>query len=313
MTTAALRAITAPPSSGRRALLGRLATSSSLPLVALGLIVVLWGSGPPVMKLISAPALSVAFARLWMGVPIMFAIQRASGLPITWPTVRRSFWGGLFFGVNMACMFNALNHASIATITVIAALQPGVMVVAGPLLGERVGRRALAWTAVATAGAAVAVLGAGASVHTSVLGVALSLATLISLSLYFLASKRARATLPSSQYIAGVMFWAAVVVTPVAALSGGFGGLGAIGAGDLGWMVLILAGPGVVGHLLMSWAVRMVPLSLSSMTMLGTTIVSILLAWPIHHQPVTVVQALGGALALLGVARVVRTPAPVAA
>lgn len=284
-----------------------------LAYVALGVVVLVWGMGPPLSKLITAPSLSVVFVRLWLAVPLMFAIQRASGSTPSWPALRATFVGGAAFAANMVCFFYALHHASIATISVIGALQPGVVMLgASRLFGERVTRWGASWTMVAIGGAAIAVLGAGATVHTSALGVVLSVGNVVGMTIYFFAAKKARATLGASEYIAGVMFWAAVVVTPVALLGGGLAGLSQFGRADWGWLLLVLVGPGLLGHTLMSWAVRFVPVSLSSMTMLGNTVVAILVSWPIHHEPVTLLQALGGAIALCGVAAVVSRPAPLA-
>ena len=60
----------------------------------------------------------------------------------------------------------------------------------------------------------------------------------------------------------------------------------------------MLIGPGVGGQLIMGWAVRWVPVSLSAMILLGATVVSIVAAWPIHGEQPTLVQLLGGAIVL---------------
>ncbi len=281
------------------------ALTAALPFLALAGVVVLWGMGPPLSKMVTAPALTIVFVRLWLAVPVMTAIQFASGTRPNWATLKATFLGGIMFGANMVAFFAALRHASIATLTVIAALQPGlVMLLAGRVFGEKITRWGVSWTLVSIGGAGIAVLGAGAKVHTSMLGVVYSVLTLLAMAVYFLAAKTARKTVSASDYIAGVMFWAAVAVTPAAVVGHGFDGFGSLGRGDLGWILLILIGPGVAGHLLMSWALRFVPVSLSSMAMIGTTVVSILAAWPIHHEPVTLLQVLGGAIALGGVAAV---------
>ena len=284
----------------------RLASAAALPFLALGAVVVLWGMGPPLTKLITAPSLSVVFVRLWVAVPLMTGLQLASGSRPSWPSLRASLLGGAAFAVNMVTFFFAIHRSSIATFTVISALQPGlVMLGASRLFGERVTRWGVAWTVVAIGGAGIAVLGAGAEVHTSGLGILFSLLSLGAMTVYFFAAKRARVTMGASDYMAGVMLWSAIFVTPIAILGGGLSGIGALGTADLWWLLVVLIGPGMAGHLLISWAVRFVPVSLSSMTMLGTTVIAIVAAWPIHHEPVTLVQALGGVIALGGVAAVI--------
>jgi drug/metabolite transporter (DMT)-like permease len=233
-------------------------------------------------------------------------MQVASGSRPSWAALRGSLLGGAAFAVNMVTFFFAIHRSSIATFTVISALQPGlVMLGASRLFGERLTRWALAWTAVAIGGAGVAVLGAGAAVHTTTLGIVFSVLSLLAMTVYFFAAKRARTTMGASDYMAGVMLWSAIFVTPVALLGGGLGGFSRLGTADLCWLAVVLVGPGLAGHLLISWAVRFVPVSLSSMAMLPTTVIAIVAAWPIHHEPVTLLQGLGGVIALGGVAAVI--------
>ena len=152
---------------------------------------------------------------------------------------------------------------------------------------------------VAIVGAAVAVLGAaGASVHSNPVGVACSVGSLVCMSVYFLASKQARATLGAGEYIMAVMVWAALVVTPVTAIGGGLGHLHELDRFDWLWITVMLIGPGVGGQLLMGWAVRFVPVSRSAMILLGSTAVSILAAWPIQGERPSLIQLLGGLITL---------------
>jgi len=280
---------------------------AALPMAALLAVVVLWGIGPPMSKYVTAPSLTIVFVRLWMAVPVMFALQAFAGSRPSVEQLRRTALGGVMFGLNMVAFFASLKEASIATLTVIGALQPGfVMFGASRLFGERLTRWGVSFTAVGIVGAAIAVLGAGAGVRSTPIGVFWSALSMVAMCVYFLAGKRARSDtkLSATDYIAGVMLWAAIAVTPFSLLLGGLGRLDAIGRADVMWMTLVLIGPGVAGHLLLSWALRYVPVSMSSTAMLGSTVISIAVAWPMHAQPVTAVQALGGAIALGAVAAV---------
>jgi len=269
------------------------------PYVGLGTVLLLWGLGPPVSKLISAPPLTASFARLWSSSLAMLAIGLAGRNRPSRATMRTSLPGGIAFGLNSLAFFYALSHASIATITVIGSLQPAVVMLgASRLFGERVSGRVMAWTAVAIGGAGIAVLGAGARVHTDTVGILCSIGSLLAMGAYFLASKRARLTLGAWEYVTGVMVWASFLVTPVVAVGGGLGHLDAIDGRDLFWLVVMLIGPGVGGQLIMGWAVRFVPVSRSAMILLGSTVVSIVAAWPIHGEQPTVVQLVGCVIAL---------------
>ena len=56
----------------------RLEPTAALPFLALGAVVLLWGMGPPLTKLITAPSLTVVFLRLWAAVPLMTGWAAAS-------------------------------------------------------------------------------------------------------------------------------------------------------------------------------------------------------------------------------------------
>ena len=291
--------VSAEGATGTREAARSEAAPGALPFVGLGVVLLLWGFGPPISKLISAPPLTASFTRLWTSAIAIIAVQCAMGSRPTVKALRASVWGGVAFGLNSLVFFYALSNASIATITVIGSLQPAlVMVGASKFFGERITRWGVAWTAVAIGGAAIAVLGAGAAVHTNALGVACSVGSLLCIGAYFLASKQARATLGAGEYVMGVMVWASLLVTPVVAVGGGLSHFDALDSRDWFWLAVMLVGPGVGGQLIMGWAVRWVPVSLTAMILLGATAVSIVAAWPIHHEQPTLVQLLGGAIAL---------------
>ena len=89
-----------------------------------------------------------------------------------------------------------------------------------------------------------------------------------------------------------------------------FGGLawGALDGHDWLWICVVLVGPGWLGHLLMSWAITEIPMNISSLNMLPSTVLSIGVAWPVNHEPVAPLQALFGLVTLVAVALVVRGP-----
>ncbi len=270
------------------------AAPGALPYVGLAVVLLLWGFGPPVSKLLTAPPLTASFARLWTSSLAMLLLGLLARHRPSWATMRGSFIAGVAFGLNSLVFFTALSNASIATITVIGSLQPAVVMLgASRIFGERLNRRVLTWTGVAIGGAVLAVLGAGASVHTNALGVMCAIGSLLAMGVYFLASKHARKSLGAWEYVTGVMLWASILVTPVVALGGGLNHLDAIDRVDWFWLFVMLIGPGVGGQLIMGWSVRWVPVSLSAMILLGSTVVAIVAAWPIHGEQPTLVQLVG--------------------
>ena len=64
---------------------------------------------------------------------------------------------------------------------------------------------------------------------------------------------------------------------------------------------------------MMSWAHKFIPAARSSLFLLAMNVVAIGAAWPLHDEPVTLMQAVGGIVVLGAVAAVLSRPASVIA
>lgn len=280
----------------------------------MGAVVLAWGMGPPISKLITAPALVTAFSRLWLSVPLLLGWMYATDRRLSWRLLRLTAPAGVLFGLNMCLVFSAFHHASIATLSVVGALQPGiVLLAAGPLLGERATWWHRSWTAVGVGGAVFVVLGAGSAMRTSSVGIVLSVGSMVSFTAYFLLTRiaRARATEPidAISWMAGVTIFSAITVTPLLLLTEPLSGFGQIDGRDWLWLAWVIIVTGMVGHVLMAWVLRHINASKASLYLLSMNVVAVLAAWPIHNEPLTAVQILGGMVVLGAVAAVVSRPA----
>ncbi|MEA3217969.1 MAG: hypothetical protein QOJ19_4125 [Acidimicrobiia bacterium] len=285
-----------------------------LPGVALALVIVLWGLGPPVSKLISAPPLVTVTIRFWISVPILLAMTYATGGRLTTDVLRRTWLAGALFGMNLAFVFGSLHHASIAVVSVINALQPGVVVASGRLLGERPSRWHLLWTVVGIGGAAIVVLGAGGKVHTSLSGVVLATAAMLTFTGYFLLVRHVRSTssITAFEWMSGSILFSAITITPVALAFSARSDWGSLTGADWLYLLFVTAAVGIAGHAIMSWVTRFIQASRSSLYLLAMNVVAVAAAWPIHDEPLTAMQGLGGLVVLAAVAAVLRRPARVA-
>ncbi len=275
-------------------------------------VVVFWGMGPPISKLISAPPLVTVFFRLWFSTPLLFAAALASGGKIDRRLLVRTAIPGMLFGANLGFVFASFQHATIAVISVINAMQPGVVLIAaGRLFGERPTRWHLTWTAVGVGGTVVVILGSGGDVATTPLGVVLSTVSMLTFTAYFLATKRARAGLgnvSALEWMAGVSFFGALAITPFTLATSSRADYAAIDGRDWLWLGFAVLITGIGGHVLMSWVHGYIEASRSSLYLLAMNVVAIGAAWPIHDEPITVLQAIGGLIVLGAVAAVVRRP-----
>ena len=279
----------------------------SLAYLAMAGVVIIWGMGPPISKLVTGPPSTIASTRIWMAVPLTYLVLRVSGSKPTLAGLKASFLGGVSFGCNMFLFFTALRHLSIATFTLLGVLQPiTVSLISVRLFGERLSKWVLAWGGVAFLGVAAAVLMAGKGVKATPFGLLLGVTTISCMSVYLLASRQARKTIAPNEYLFGVMSWAAITLTIPLFFQGWQ--LHTLDHRDWFWMTVVLIFPGWLGHLLLNWAITEIPMSISSLNMLPSTVVSIAAAWPINHQHVTLGQSLAGLVTLVAVGLVVHGP-----
>src|SRR5581483_3989156 len=233
---------------------------------AAALAVTSWGLGNVMARFIALTGPSLSFDRQWFGTAYTFALLGVFRRRLSWRALIASVPGGITFGANQLLFFTAVKYTAVTSATIIAALQPAIlMFVVGRLFGERVRAVDVGATLTALCGTAVVVLGGHGAGGDHVSGDLLAGASVILWAAYFVASKRARRRLGTIEYQAAMTVVAAVVVTPVALL---YGAPLWTGWGTAGWVVLLALGPGG-GHYLMNWAHEHIPLTLASLLTLG--------------------------------------------
>jgi drug/metabolite transporter (DMT)-like permease len=279
-------------------------------------VVVIWGLGPPVTKLISAPPMVGASVRFWLAIPVLWGLAQLRGVAPDREVLRRCAVAGVLFGVNLAFVFAALQQTTVAVLSVIMALQPGVvLLVAGRWLGERPTRWHVAWTAVGIAAVAVVILGGGPEVRGDAAGIALGVGALLTFTGYYVLTRQIRSTtsIDAISWMAGVTLFAGVTVTPLALATSSWDDYGQLGGADWVYLGFVAIVVGIVGHTMMSWSHRFIAASRSSLYLLAMNVVAVAAAWPLHDEPVSALQALGGLVVLAAVAAVVSRPAAVPA
>jgi len=206
--------------------------------------------------------------------------------------------GGLAFGSDIVLFFSALKHTTVANATVVGALQPAlVLLVAGRMFGEPVTAGIVTWSAVAIAGVVIVVYGSSGAPVWSITGDLLAVGALFAWTIYFIASKRVSGKLPPFDYLTAMLIIAAVVVTPVALLSGQR--LDPGGTGEWAWIALLAIGSGGVGHLLLNWAHGHIDLSVMSLLTLAVPVVAVISAAIFLDESIEWVQVFGMAVVLV--------------
>lgn len=277
----------------------------ALPLVAAVTAVVAWGFGPLGVRAIDAPASTIVMWRMLIALPIAVVVAHLTGGRLSVVLLRRSFATGVCFAISIVTGFMSFQRTSIASATLIPALQPAlVLLVATRLFGERRSRAELGWAVVAFAGVAVVVLGASGGGDT-VFGDVLAVANLVVFTGYFLLAKQARSgDVHSWSFLAAVFLWTTLLVVPWALVVDG----GVTVVHGVDWLIVlgIVIGPGMIGHGFMTWAHHYVDVSVTSLLTLANPVVSIVGAWWIFSQDLSAWQVAGVVVVLLATAAIVR-------
>lgn len=261
-----------------------------------------WAFTGVFIKIISVSGLVLPCYRLWLSFLLMPLAALVSRQRVSWAALRASAFGGACFVVNMTLFFNAVKLTSIADATFIGALQPLlVLVVANRLWGERLTRGQVACMAFAIGGVALVVLGGPDVSHGELAGDALAVAAAFAFTGYWVASKHARSTLSTVEYMTGMLLVAAILSTPLALLaSDAF-----VPPGRLEWVYIgLLALVPSVGHFLFNWAHRQVPATLSAILQSTVPVFATAAAVIFLAEPIAGLQVLGGVIAVLAVAAI---------
>jgi drug/metabolite transporter (DMT)-like permease len=276
-------------------------------LLAMATTVLLWGLSPALIKSVNASGLVTAFHRLWLSIPWLWVItvsrpRFSERLDRDW--LRASVFGGVLFGVHQILFFTALKWTSVASVTVIGALQPAlVLLVAGPMFGERASRRAITWAGIAVLGTAAVALGGSRGTAAHRVGDAVAVLNLLAFTAYFVASKRFRARTDAWDYTVGMTTVAGVVVAVACVATAQ--DLWSPQGGE--WLVLFLIGafPGTLGHVLTNWAHAHTSAFAASNILLAAPVLSTAFAWLLLGESLAPQQIAGAIVAILGIGMVI--------
>lgn len=270
-------------------------------------------SGPPVLvqaSSVTGPVFS--FWRLWFGAGVLgiatLVHGRASGRWPSWRSWRWAIAAGAAFGIHQLMMFTAVKATSVADVTLISCLSPVITaVLALPFFRERPGWRFRAWSGVAMAGAAIVVVAGSSGPTGDGWGMTWAVLNVVFFAIFFLLSKGSRSHLGVVPFLFGVMAAGAVTVTLYVVVSPGDVVMTATST-DLWYALIIAAGPGALGHIVMTWPLQWLPANVPPVMRLGVPVLAALWAWWFLGEAVTSVHLIGGAITILGVAGALLSP-----
>ncbi len=273
-------------------------------LIGAGIAVCAWSTGTILAKYIDMGSLAIGFYRFAFFALVLIGWMRVRGTPFRLQVLRDSMWGGIALGADIALFFSAVKLTSIVNATIIGSMQPIVVgVIAARFFGEHIGLRNIAWSVVALAGTVV-VVAAGADDGTSdIRGDLLALGAMLSWSAYFITSKNSKKTMTSTEFTAGTALWTMAICAP---LGFAFGqDMSWPTATNWGWLVVMAATSGLIGHAMMNWSLVRIPLWVGSTFTLLIPVFSALLAWVVLDEAITAIQGVAMAVVIAALAVVV--------
>ncbi len=282
------------PASERRALLVLLAGACLI------------GTGPVMVRLAHAGPSAVGFWRVSLALPLLWFLARrgrGDGRGTVGRPSRAALAAGVFFALDLAFWHYAIHDTSVANSTVLSNLTPVIVTAVGWIVFRERPRMLFLLGLAAAMGGAVAMAlareGAAAPGADPPLGDLLATLTAVWYSGYFLCVREARGRMGAW----AVMFWASLISGPCLLAAALMLREPILPAVAWGWAPLVgLALMHVGGQGAIAWALGRLPATLTAVVVLVQPVVAALLGWLVFGEAVTPMQALGGAVALGGVA-----------
>jgi drug/metabolite transporter (DMT)-like permease len=258
----------------------------------------------PIIRFAAAPALAIAFWRLTLVLPVTFSLaRRGAAAPIDRRATLLMIGAGGLLAVHFWTWIASLRFTSVASSVLLVNLRPiFVWSIAALWLHEHPARRERWGIGLAVLGALVIGLGDARLAGGALWGDALALLGGVSFAVYSVIGRRVRRTVGVWRYATFVYGVAAIVLGFAGVVSGtplwGFGGR------DWGIFAALAAGPMLVGHTGMNYALKHLPATTVNVASLGEPVGATLIAWlvPAIHEVPRPATLAGGVLVLVGIA-----------
>ena len=260
----------------------------------------------PLIRFTDAPALVVAAWRLTISTAIILPLMlrnRAALAQLTRRDLLLAGIAGAFLAVHFWAWIASLEYTSVASSVVLVSMQPMfVAALSIAFLRERPHGMQWAGVVVGIAGAALIGWGDFGGGARALWGDALALSGALFVSVYYVIGRDLRQKLDLWSYTglvygtAAVILLVACVIMPDIKLTGYAGR-------DWAIFAALAAGPMMIGHTGINYALRYLPAYLANLAALGEPVGAMLLAWmlPAISETPTATGLIGSTLVLSGI------------
>jgi drug/metabolite transporter (DMT)-like permease len=261
------------------------------------------------IRLADAPPMVIATYRLVIAAVIMLPVASFRSFKDLGRLSKRDILlvalSGLFLALHFGLWITSLSYTSIASSVVLVTSHPAfVAVLSYVLWRERLSRLTVAGIVIALAGLVVINYSGLSFNQESLSGNLLALLAAFAMGTYLLIGGQLRERIDLLSYLTLIYSGAAVVLL-VATLAMGYSLTGYSGKTYL-MMVLLALVPQLIGHSSLNLAVRLVPVTLVSVAILGEPVGATLLGSLILGELPTANEIIGGVLILGGIFIVLR-------
>jgi drug/metabolite transporter (DMT)-like permease len=254
----------------------------------------------PIVRLAAAPALAIAFWRLTLVLPVTGGLATRERSAVR----REEAWlmalSGLLLAAHFWTWIASLRFTTVASSVVLVSLKPiFVWALAAVWLHEHPSRREAWGIGVAVVGATLIGIGDARLSLGALGGDALALAGALTAAGYYVIGRRVRATIGVWTY-ATVVYAVAALALLTTALARGVPVTGFAGRD---WAVFgaLAAGPMLVGHTGMNYALKHYRATTVNVAALGEPVGATLIAWLALHETPPLLALLGGAVVVAGI------------
>lgn len=265
----------------------------SIVAISFAAIFVKWSDAPATVLSMYRMILATLFL-----LPIVY-IRRAEFRHVTGREWRLLAFSGVFLALHFALWFGSLKLTTVASSTIILALQPIVSLIGGFLVfRERTTRAALLTMFVAVVGAVMIGWGDFGLSQAAILGDILSFLSVIAVVGYLLIGQSAVKKVSHWIYSFSVFGFAGITLV----LYNLIAGVSFTGYSGQDWGIfLLLAIVPTISHMINNWLLKYVNATTISMSILGEPVGATLLAVWLLGERLTGWQLVGGVLVLSGV------------
>jgi len=261
------------------------------------------------IRLADAPPMVIATYRMAIAAIVLLPVASIKSMRGLKQLSKRDILLILLSSISLALHFGlwitSLEYTSIASSVVLVTSHPAFVAVLSYFLwGERLGKLTIGGIAVALVGVIVINYGGFAFGSQAVLGNLLALAAGFVVAAYLIIGGQLRERIDLLSYLA-LIYTGATVILLAATLIMGYSLFG-YSPGTYLMMVLLALVPQLIGHSFLNLAVRLVPVTLVSVAILGEPVGATLLGGLILGELPTANEIIGGLLILGGIFIVLR-------